>query len=452
MARGIARQSGAVGANVVGLLVAIIFVSGVVSVRPCTAQEPGALEKRLTALRAAGHPTCFAELRQREQIPAGAKNAAALYEAAGKAFVLPTKANRANVPMLGQAELPDLGEPLPESMVEGIEAYLQRNSRCLSLLHEASQVEYCQFDRDEGGEPPIIEARMCSQLLLLAAAYEADRGDRDAAIARILDALRLCEQTPDEQDLLGHVKRCAHLGWIVRGIEQMLNLNALTNDQLSQLNCACAQTAASLDVSDALDTERCFTIERWTNPKLLADEHGFGLILIAPIAGDVLSFSLDYMDDCMEAVSLPLSERLARMDEIDEPLRELEAQFDEAEPTPQDPCFPKAIAVLTLPCVHRSVELDLFCRADLRAARAALAVQRYRLAEGKLPESLGQLVPKYLDSVPTDPFDGRPLRYRLTDPGFVVYSVWWDGQDNGGVRKGDVKRGQPFDSVFSVRR
>jgi hypothetical protein len=41
-------------------------------------------------------------------------------------------------------------------------------------------------------------------------------------------------------------------------------------------------------------------------------------------------------------------------------------------------------------------------------------------------------VPDLLRAVPTDPFDGRPLRYRRDPEGAVVYSVGPDGKDNGG--------------------
>jgi len=72
----------------------------------------------------------------------------------------------------------------------------------------------------------------------------------------------------------------------------------------------------------------------------------------------------------------------------------------------------------------------------LRAAQVALAVERFRLATGGLPDSLGQLVPAYLEAVPKDPFDGEPLRYRTLAPGFVVYSVGEDGKDDEGRDQG----------------
>jgi hypothetical protein len=47
----------------------------------------------------------------------------------------------------------------------------------------------------------------------------------------------------------------------------------------------------------------------------------------------------------------------------------------------------------------------------LRCGIVAVAVARYRQAEGRWPNDLNALVPKYLSSVPCDPFEGKPLRW-----------------------------------------
>jgi hypothetical protein len=51
-----------------------------------------------------------------------------------------------------------------------------------------------------------------------------------------------------------------------------------------------------------------------------------------------------------------------------------------------------------------------------------------------LPHSLDELTPTFIKQVPNDPFDpaGGPLRYIRTGDSYVLYSVGWDGQDDGG--------------------
>lgn len=84
--------------------------------------------------------------------------------------------------------------------------------------------------------------------------------------------------------------------------------------------------------------------------------------------------------------------------------------------------------------------------AELRCATAALAAERYRLAEGNWPDRLDALVPRYLAAVPIDPFDGQPLRLRRLDDGLVIYSVGPDRADDAGKldRKGPGAAGTDF--------
>jgi hypothetical protein len=92
----------------------------------------------------------------------------------------------------------------------------------------------------------------------------------------------------------------------------------------------------------------------------------------------------------------------------------------------------------------------------MQVARTAVAVERYRLATGQLPDDLSELVPSHLEEIPLDPFDGRPLRYKKRDGGYVVYSVGPDGTDDNGTEQQPIPRSQkkdlPYDITFIVER
>jgi hypothetical protein len=87
---------------------------------------------------------------------------------------------------------------------------------------------------------------------------------------------------------------------------------------------------------------------------------------------------------------------------------------------------------------------------QIRATRLAAAVELYRLDHDAAPRSLGQLVPQYLESVPIDPFTGKPMRYRpwTDEGGGAIYSLGPDREDdrmkieydatNGTFSQGDV--------------
>jgi serine/threonine protein kinase len=76
--------------------------------------------------------------------------------------------------------------------------------------------------------------------------------------------------------------------------------------------------------------------------------------------------------------------------------------------------------------------LVLLHLAELRTALTMLAVERYRIAHGEWPPDLAVLVPAYLKEVPIDPYDAKPIRYRRTAEGVVVYCVGPDRTDNQG--------------------
>jgi hypothetical protein len=80
--------------------------------------------------------------------------------------------------------------------------------------------------------------------------------------------------------------------------------------------------------------------------------------------------------------------------------------------------------------VARFAETD---QARLRATIAALAAERFRLARGRWPDSLDELVPSLLARVPDDPFARGPIRLRRLKDGLFVYTVGWDGKDDGGA-------------------
>jgi hypothetical protein len=81
--------------------------------------------------------------------------------------------------------------------------------------------------------------------------------------------------------------------------------------------------------------------------------------------------------------------------------------------------------------------LELKCRGnvELAATRILLAMKAYKLDKGTLPRTLDELVPQYLDAVPIDDYDGKPMRYNAAKK--VVYSVGRDLKDGGGMTMED---------------
>ena len=80
---------------------------------------------------------------------------------------------------------------------------------------------------------------------------------------------------------------------------------------------------------------------------------------------------------------------------------------------------------------HRTFENEAW----RRLALVGLALEEFRHVEGKYPEQLSALVPRFLESLPSDPMDGESLRYAREASGdFRLYSVGPDHVDNHGTR------------------
>ena len=82
---------------------------------------------------------------------------------------------------------------------------------------------------------------------------------------------------------------------------------------------------------------------------------------------------------------------------------------------------------LLLPSLGAAVRRFAYGQASVNLARTAIALERYRLAQGAFPESLDALAPKFIAKLPHDVIGGQPLTYRReADGGFVLYSIGWN--------------------------
>jgi hypothetical protein len=134
-----------------------------------------------------------------------------------------------------------------------------------------------------------------------------------------------------------------------------------------------------------------------------------------------------------ELATRPAAEQLAAFRQLDAAVKDLSADVQTMAP-----------AFSQLATTFQS------SRARLRCASAALAAERFRLARSTWPPSLESLVPDFLAKVPTDPFDGEPLRLRRLNDQFVIYSVAEDGRDDGGATESNSLPGSSRDLGFRL--
>jgi hypothetical protein len=95
------------------------------------------------------------------------------------------------------------------------------------------------------------------------------------------------------------------------------------------------------------------------------------------------------------------------------------------------------LEVIMSPMISNLTFRPTFTRAWVDIDRSAASVLMWKAQHGTFPRTLAEAV----TPVPTDPFDGKPLRYRQEGNGFVIYSVGATGKFDGGTpnKKLDVK-------------
>lgn len=394
--------------------------------------------RRLKAIRAAGYPTTLAQWTDSQKVPKGTPNAAEIYEEAFKRFVMPT--SDVAIRALGRAAMPreDLTWDVP--MLAQVSQYLADNQSCLALLHEAAQLEQCRYDWPYVPRLGEIErAQSCAYLLGLEMLLHAHRGDAAAVVTSFKSALRLIDSLRCEPTLGVYVIRTVRLHASLMGLERALGVASFADEQLCELREILTRVAVTPNLAGALVSERCWAVEACRDASAIDDNliGGGGILLRFPsVMKTALIDTLDCMTDAIEVLKLPSPERLPRFRAIDAEYSALPFWHVVSKRSPM---------ALGLMC-----KMDLQLQARIDMARTALAIERCRLGTGQVPKRLDALVPKYLDAVPIDPFDGQPIRYRSTEPGYLLYSVSDDGQDNGGIEQDKKDRNAPYDLCLIV--
>jgi len=98
---------------------------------------------------------------------------------------------------------------------------------------------------------------------------------------------------------------------------------------------------------------------------------------------------------------------------------------------------PRTIATIVVADMTEFISLHICGIARRRGTHAAAAVWRHRLTTGRFPEVLADAGADAF----VDPFSAAPFVYRVTDDGFILYSVGFDGDDDGG--KHEERLGKP---------
>ncbi len=407
--------------------IVVFFGGAVLALAVVNGRGDRALQREIASIRAKGEPVTPQELRARYPEPPKEQNAAEVYT---KSF------SAAKRPNAGQ-EPGDAARNLPtKAFRKWVDERLAENAEALALLHEAAHKPAAQFSvtLDKGwwsdGLPDREKIRGAAILLQLEALAAAQDGDTGRALEAVLAGLAVGNALYDSPlvTLLSTRMECYRT--TCEGIRQILSLANFSEDQLAQMQRALDAADDGDALTRALMGERVATLFHFDHPEYrFSDIHGFnewmpGAGAMAAALMRVAGNHGRYLSVMGQAID---ASRMAPWEALPQ-LRMMAASENGSHS--RDLGFP-VNTMLGYACYGETCLVKGMGQA--RSAQIALAVERYRLANGVTPENAGLLVPAFLPAVPADPCDGQPLRYKPYGDGYVVYSGGGGPNDVGGT-------------------
>jgi len=392
------------------------------------------INSALNDVRRNGFPVTWRELDAYYPTPPAEKNAAGLYAAAFAKYA--PGAN--DWPFVGDKALPPLGQPLPDSTKAAVALFIAENAEALKLLHAASRMTECRFPLDfaQGygmNMPHLRLLRDGARMLELEALLKAEEGHPDEAAEAAKACIGVSRSLRNEPVLISQFVRMAIDSIGVMSVERVLSRAAVPEKQLADISAALETGEEKEGLVRALAGERCMAGELF-NMEL---KYSLKPLKSAGIQEWDHLTVLRLTSELVSAAQGPLQAMRDRQREIEMEISKVPRLF--------------VFTQMTLP-TPSVLEKQLRRFALLRSGRAAIAVERFRMANGRLPDSLAELVPRWMNSAPADPFTDKPLLYRKLNKGFVVFSVGPDLKDLGGV-EADPKNPQAISKVgFTVAR
>lgn len=287
--------------------------------------------------------------------------------------------------------------------------------------------------------PHLAPLKGCATVLRLRALAELQARQSEAALADIRLALDLTGKIRSEPFLISHLVRIAMFQITEQAIWEGLSEHRWNDAQLRELDQELARFDFVADYVSSLRGENACqvaTVNFLRHHRNLLDHLGDSRqdrsLRFADLCGYFIPSGWFYQNQLRS--SQFMLERFMPVADVAQQTFSVSLVDQAVESLSAMPRTPYTmISKMLLPGLTRSSHRFAFAQAALDLARCACALERYHLVEGKYPDKLEALAPRFIEKIPVDPMGGQPLRYRTEPDGnFVLYSVGWDGTDDGG--------------------
>jgi hypothetical protein len=347
--------------------------------------------------------------------------------------------------------------PQPQSPAADVLLALSKFDPVIEQLRQDSARPYAQFPLGYDDEnqasillPHLAVVKRYSQLLQLRAIAELQEGQADKALADVKLALRVMDLNRVEPFLISHLVRIAVLQITLQPIYEGLAEHKWSDAQLATLDAELKKLNLSADYQLAMRGEMgCqegiidylrHHPEQLSNISAPGDNN-------PPLPGRILAHMIPsgwFYQNRLGCARMMVEFYIPLADVNQQSISPAAVQrADKALQTETRIIAPYDILErMLLPALGNAVKKFAYAQSSVDLARAAIALERYRLAHGGYPESLDALSPQFMEKVPHDVIGGGPLHYRRDPPSqsstaaggqFVLYSAGWNERDDGGV-------------------
>lgn len=354
--------------------------------------------------------------------------------------------------------------PQPQTPAQDVLLALSKYDSTIEELRQAGQLPYSRFpleyDKDDPAAillPHLAMLKRSSQVLQLRAIAELQNGQSERAFDDVKLTLRLSDSVRTEPFVITHLVRIAIVDIALQPVYEGLAEHKWSDAQLAALDAELAKLDFLADYEFTVRSEPAFHIRlidyleqkrsRYQEFASLIndnDQHNVlnnfpatAMFYLAPkgwfyqnklaLVQVRQKWNVPMMDDARQTVSPKMA--LAG-----------DAAESNLRPTPFN-FFARLMGGL-----GKYAERIARGQNAVNLARTAIALERYRLANGNYPDSLDAIAAQFPNGIPHDIINSEPLHYRRTDDGqFVLYSVGWNETDDGGV-VGLTSKGQSTDN------
>jgi hypothetical protein len=323
-------------------------------------------------------------------------------------------------------------------------AYLKRQDSTITMLHQAAALPACRFDEIVTNMDYVAlhemqnKVRIANITLKMHSLVEIARGHTSSAIIDAATLYGMGRHMGQQSDLgsalLGFGTCGMADGVLEAALPQVANrdeLASLRSEELPPLRelfqrALWGDEVYGLALIDRMPASDWETLER--------DVSGAGTTALSIGSGPVRVFRRVFFLDA--------DVYLARMNDYQTWAAQPYYKIRDLLSNPRNGYRPDASSAASFSISRLAFATIAMCEAENACALAGVAMTRYRLDHGAMPSRLDDLVPAYLDEIPTDPFNGQPIKLAIKPDKWIIYSVGPDGIDDGGAEyklgKGDI--------------